>query len=148
MSAFLRRLCSEAGYPLVTTSDGPCVVLEGTCPESVHRVRITRTRNDRVSLMLTLPPCERAVDDANAFCEALAEKFLSGAHIAYHDVEHYFFLYHVMDQKDFAETAFRFGIDADLAKPLCESVGREGWWSPAVLALAQAAPEDLHAHMQ
>jgi hypothetical protein len=144
MSSYLKALCEKNLLLYREYAGGPAVVATGLYPSSSHLVLMSMLQSGDVSLYLQMPPATHAIEGADAFCDTLNERLVSGACVTYADTTRQFFIHTVVGSEHFHGSVTKFALDCDVVVPLCRAVGETGRWHPAVFALAQALPAEMH----
>ena len=120
----------------------------GLYPDKPHSFTVTRTANSKAGIMVEFLPAEKVIGDVEMLCNALNEELMSGATLAFNDVENNFFLYKVTEFDSLQDFLHCLACDCDILMPLCKSIGEQGRWNWHVIQLARAVPQEMHRWMQ
>lgn len=148
MSDLLQDICLSQGLPIyraVGSDDAIEVIATGDYPMTSHWFKIFQRQNGQVGVLLEFPMCEQAeIKGIERFCELVSECIFGSCAKLYFDTSSkHFFLGGLAEKGTLASHLTTLAYGCDVAIPLCESVGRVGWWDDATINLALVDPVEL-----
>jgi hypothetical protein len=141
MNDQLQDICLSQGLPIYRpagNSDAIEVIATGDYPMASHWFKIFERNNGQIGVILEFPTCQTGeIERVEEFCEIVTENFFgSSAHLYFDTAARHFFLGSFAEKKTLASHLTSLAFGCDVVIPLCELVGRQGWWNEASIDLA------------
>lgn len=136
----LEEVCMQQGLPVFRAEESGSfeVLATGSYPTASHWVKVSLTQNERVGVLLEFPPCQvEKIERLDELCGAMnALLFGDEVTIDFDESGRYFYVYGVTPKERLGSYLSELARSCDFVKPLCESIGVRGTWTPEVFDMA------------